>query len=91
MRLARSAAQRSFDTLRAATGAAATRSQAGMQEAWDAMQAALAKVTADLHAPPRDMRPVVEPAPGPEAEAGPETTPSPLPASATTPLQEPAP
>jgi len=88
LRLARNTAQRAFDTLRAASGPAAARSQAAMQEARDAMQEALLKVTADLHAPPRDIRPLAEPEPQAEAEVAPETTPDPPPPSATQPAQE---
>lgn len=60
LRLARNAAQRAFDTLLAATGTAATRSQAAMQEARDVMQETLLKVTADLHTPPPDARPTAD-------------------------------
>ena len=83
LRLARNAAQRAFDTLRAATGPAAARSQAAMQEARDAMEQALVKVTADLHAPPRDTRPVADPGPAAEVEAVPDSPPTPIPPSAT--------
>jgi len=89
LRLARSAAQRSFETLRVATGAAATRSQADMQEAWGAMQQALLKVTADLHAPPRDTRPVAEEPPCvPEADASTQDTPPTVSPPETAPTQE---
>ena len=81
LRLARNAAQRAFDTLRAATGPAAARSQAAMQEARDAMQEALLKVTADLHAPPRDIRPLAEPEPQAEAEVVAESVPDSPPTS----------
>lgn len=53
LRLARKAAQRSFEEVRVATGAAVTRSQAGMQEAWEAMQKTLAKVSSDMHPEPK--------------------------------------
>ena len=90
LRLARNAAQRAFDTLRAATGPAAARSQAAMQEARDAMEQALVKVTADLHAPPRDTRPVADPGPAAEvvAESVPDSPPTSTSPSTTQPEKE---
>jgi hypothetical protein len=48
LRLCRKAAQKSFDELRVATGAAGERMQAGVQASWEAMQATLEKVSADI-------------------------------------------
>jgi len=52
LRLARNAAQRSFEATRVASGTTAAQTQAGMQVAWETMQATLAKVSSDLHPPP---------------------------------------
>lgn len=75
LRLARSAAQRCFEALGSASGAAAARSQAGLEEAWEAMQQALLRVTTDLHAPPRDPHPIPGPATAPDNGADLETAP----------------
>lgn len=48
LRLCRKAAQKSFDEVRVATGAAGERMQAGLQGAWETMQATLEKVSSDL-------------------------------------------
>jgi hypothetical protein len=64
LRLARKSAQKSFEALGAASGAAVAQTQAGLKAAWEAMQGSLEKVTRDLHAPPP-----VEAAPAPEAVA----------------------
>jgi hypothetical protein len=48
LRLCRKAAQKSFDEVRAATGAAGEKLQAGLQTAWETMQATLEKVSSDL-------------------------------------------
>ena len=70
--------------------ALAARSQAAMQEARDAMEQALVKVTADLHAPPRDTRPVADPGPAAEvvAESVPDSPPTSTSPSTTQPEKE---
>ena len=50
LRLCRKAAQKSFEDVRVATGAAADRMQAGMQASWETMQSTLEKVSSDLEA-----------------------------------------
>jgi hypothetical protein len=48
LRLCRKAAQKSYEEVRVATGAAADRTQAGMQASWETMKSTLEKVTSDL-------------------------------------------
>jgi hypothetical protein len=52
LRLARKSAQKSFEALGAANGAAVAHTLAGLKAAWEAMQETLDKVTRALHAPP---------------------------------------
>jgi hypothetical protein len=78
LRLCRKAAQKSYDELRVATGATGDKMQAGLQAAWETMQATLERVSSDLgemarkEATPTKAAPIqaapVEPA---SAEAGP--------------------
>jgi hypothetical protein len=69
LRLARSAAQRSYEAVRVAGATAAAQAQAGMQAAWETMQETLAKVSSSLHPPPAPTMP-----PAPEPEQGTDAT-----------------
>jgi hypothetical protein len=71
LRLARKPAQRAYDALRTASGALAAQTQAGLLAAWETMQQALDKVTADLHAPPAETPPPVPQASAPAEPAVP--------------------
>ena len=48
LRAGRDAAQKTFQELRVASESAGAKMQAGMEAAWDTMQKALAKVSADM-------------------------------------------
>lgn len=75
LRLARSAAQRSFEAVRVASGTAAAQTRAGMQAAWETMQEALARVSSDLHPRPEPATPSVpEPEQGTDAAVATDAT-----------------
>ena len=81
LRLSRKAAQKSLEALRAATGATTAKTQAVMQETWEAMQRALEKTSTDLHEMTRGRQAPI-PAETPPTVEAPPTAEAPHPAQA---------